>query len=72
MTRGAALVAGETYRNRAGGTFYCMTGGETPIMQNVASGWTLVAHTVTVYDDGTIEWDYSTGGYFEKHVRPWP
>jgi len=72
MARNVALAAGEIYQNRYGGQFYCMTGGEAPILQNIASGWTLVAHGVTVYEDGTIEWDYSTSGRFEEPVRPWP
>ena len=72
MQRGVQLTTGMTYRNRGGGKFYCVSGGDTPIMQNVASGWTLVAHIVTLYDDGTIEWDFSTSGRFEPSFQPWP
>ena len=39
-------------------------GGHEAWMQNTVSGWTLVAHGITRYEDGTIEWDYSTGGGF--------
>ena len=33
-------------------------------MINTKTGWTLTAHGLVQYEDGTIEWDYSTGGYF--------
>ena len=57
------------YENVGGGTFRC----ELPLgdscdawMQNTASGWTCLAHGIVRYEDGTIEWDYSTAGHFEK------
>ena len=61
------------YENAGGGTYRC----EGPVklepcsawMQNTASGWTLLAHGITRYEDGTIEWDYSTGGHFEEIRR---
>ena len=28
-------------------------------------GWTFTAHGCGVYEDGRIDWDYSTGGRFE-------
>ena len=75
---------GETYRNHGGGSFKCLgtpdQAGAFP-MRNTASGWTLQAHGVGIYDDGSIDWDYSTGGYFqtddqdqyeEKDVRVCP
>lgn len=34
------------------------------LMRNIATGWTLKAHGCGVYPDGTIDWDYSTNGYF--------
>lgn len=61
-------VPGETYRNHGGGTFRCIAGSQTKgraTMQNMASGWTLVAHGCGIYEDGTIDWDYSGGGRFE-------
>ena len=33
---------------------------------NIASGWTLSAHGIVRYEDGTIEWDYSKGGCFNE------
>lgn len=29
-------------------------------------GWSCIAHNCTQYEDGTIEWDYSTDGYFTE------
>ena len=39
------------------------------VMQNLASGWTFKAHGVGQYDDGEIDWDYSTGGYFMNETE---
>ena len=56
------------YENAGGGSYRC----QGPIgdscdawMQNTASGWTLLAHGIVRYEDGTIEWDWSTRGHFE-------
>lgn len=67
--RNITLEVGKTYKNRGGGTFVCLEVGGflrpgDAIVQNVASGWTCTAHGVTQYEDGAIEWDYSTGGRF--------
>lgn len=70
------LVAGSVYRlhtdngyetkflckRRAAADAYCQFNA---ILQNVSSGWTLVAHGTCVYEDGSIAWDFSTGGHFE-------
>lgn len=60
--------AGATYTNAGGGSFRCLQSGQIgeAVMQNVASLWTLNAHGCGVYEDGTIDWDYSTGGHFEE------
>lgn len=69
------LKCGEVYRNRGGGEYRCVTPGWLPYetgeerMQNVKTGWTFWAHGVVQYPDGSIEWDYSTGGYFEERRR---
>lgn len=56
---------GKIYKNKGGGTFLCIRGfGGNAIMSNTASGWTFKAHGVIQYDDGSIEWDYSTEGHF--------
>ena len=33
-------------------------------MKRVKDGWSLKTCSVIQYQDGTIKWDYSTGGYF--------
>lgn len=35
------------------------------ILRNTRSGWTFQAHGCGIYDNGQIDWDYSTGGTFE-------
>lgn len=60
-------TVGKTYRNQGGGTYICTrvsVWDGLPTMRNTASGWTLTAHGIGIYEDGTIDWDYSTGGYF--------
>ncbi len=61
------LVPGHVYVNRGGGEFRCeritVTG---TYFVNVKSGWRFKAVGVVMYDDGTIEWDYSTDGRFIK------
>ena len=56
---------GKVYQNN-GGLFICLvnTGDYDAVMQNVASRWTVTAHGCGIYPDGTIDWDFSTGGYF--------
>ena len=44
------------YTNKGGGSYICLE----------AEKWTFVAHGCQMYEDGTIEWDSSTGGYFEE------
>lgn len=60
---------GKTYTNQGGGTYICLDahGDYLATMQNTASGWTFIAHGCGVYEDGTIDWDRSTGGHF-AHV----
>ena len=59
---------GQTYKNRGGGTYRCLNTykDHDAKMVNTATGWTLIAHGCGSYEDGTMDWDYSTGGYFEK------
>lgn len=63
---------GDTYRNRGGGSFRCLRSCamhiHSAVMQNAASGWTFTAHGCGIYEDGTIDWDYSTGGRFEEVI----
>lgn len=56
---------GTIYRNAGGGEYRCLHAeGSRAIMSNVKSGWTFIANGCRIYFDGSIEWDYSTGGYF--------
>lgn len=58
---------GKIYQNEGGGTFRCLEASESQIiMQNVASKWTLFAHGCGIYENGSIDWDYSTGGHFAE------
>ena len=66
MERHARLTEGTVYRNRNGGDYLCrIVLRDGAIMTNTKSRWQCEAHIITLYDDGTIEWDYSTGGHFE-------
>lgn len=65
-------VTGKTYRNIGGGSYRCIKSSYEPtkaIMKNVASGWTFTAHGCGIYEDGSIDWDYSTGGRFEEVTK---
>lgn len=60
---------GTSYRNQGGGVFECIGTPDQAgrvIMRNQASGWTFYAHGVGIYDDDSIDWNYSTGGHFEN------
>lgn len=61
--------AGTSYRNKGGGNYVCIAAAEQKdvfIMQNKTSGWTFNAHGIGIYDDDSIDWDYSTEGHFVK------
>lgn len=55
---------GQIYKNKGGGEFLCLESSLAPLMVNINSGWTFTAHVCAMYEDGSIEWDYSTGGMF--------
>ena len=61
------LEIGKIYKNDGGGSYVCCNKyGKDAWMANVKSGWFCHCHNVVMYrDKGTIEWDYSTDGYFE-------
>lgn len=60
------LRKGNIYDNAGGGSYKCsrVIDSDTYEMVNIRSGWTFLAHVITIYRDGCIEWDYSTKGYF--------
>ena len=64
--RHAELETRKEDKNRGGGTFRCLrkTADDTYYMQNTKSLWLFEAHVITLYEDGSIEWDYSTDGHF--------
>lgn len=57
---------GAGYWNQGGGVYDCISvqGERIAVMQNRKSGWTFTAHGIGMYADGSIDWDYSTGGRF--------
>lgn len=60
------LDVGKMYRNRNGSVYICeeLLSLYDARMKRATDGWTLVAHGICQYEDGTIEWDYSTGGHW--------
>lgn len=60
-------VKGQRYVNRNGLEYVClyeMPSAGNVILQNVTSKWTFTAIGCGQYEDGLIDWDMSTGGYF--------
>lgn len=56
---------GVIYHNAGGGNFLCIyVENDRVFFINVASGWVLEAHCVNLYENGSIDWNYSTNGYF--------
>ena len=35
-------------------------------MVNIRTGWTFTANGTGMYEDGTIDWDFSSNGHFSK------
>lgn len=63
---GTTIIPGCTYTNHNGSEYLCKSipDNNSAVMERVKDGWTLVAHGIQKYGDGTIEWDYSTGGHW--------
>ena len=64
-------VKGEVYTNANGAKYLCEADGHltedgrtVAWMTNIKSGWSLTAKGIVQYDNGEIEWDYSTDGTF--------
>ena len=34
------------------------------LVRSTISGWTMVVHGTNIYEDGSIDWDFSTGGHW--------
>jgi hypothetical protein len=60
---------GTIYENKGGGSYICLSRSghyEAEFQRMSKSKWTFTAHGCQMYEDGTIEWDGSTGGYFAE------
>ena len=62
---------GAGYKNQSGGIFDCIgtpepEHGNAVLMRNRESGWTFYAHGIGIYEDDSIDWNYSTDGHFEN------
>lgn len=73
-------VIGQTYLNRNGGEYRCTgnmcyesdeqmrralsLGEHRASLVRIKDGWSLIAHGMIQYADGSIEWNYSSGGTF--------
>ena len=66
-------VVNRVYTNRNNKQYRC-TGfveGSCPwetvaYFTRLSDGWSLTAHGPQIYEDGTIEWNYSTGGHWPQ------
>ena len=52
----------EVVQHKNGWYFICIEPGKNPTLMNVKTGWEMVVHGLGQYDDGKIDWDFSTGG----------
>lgn len=57
---------GQVYQNRNDRSYLCLSVEKRPLlndttaqMRRTSDGWTLTAHGLIRYEDGTIEWNYS-------------
>ena len=63
-------VKGEIYENAGSGKYLCESGYQDEDgrsiawMTNIKSGWSMTTKGIVMYDNGEIEWDYSTDGTF--------
>lgn len=75
-------VVGQIYKNQNGREYCCLSnasysneksaqravelGEHQADMVRISDGWSFTAHGLHQYEDGTVEWNYSTGGVFRK------
>ena len=59
-------VEGRIYMNNNSSAYRCTRriNSETAVMVRETDGWTLIAHQVRRLENGSIEWDCSTGGHW--------
>ena len=69
-------VQGKIYNLRSGGRYICVDvlRDENPVgavMRRLSDGYVLKAHGLWLTQNGTIHWDYSTGGHWpEGKIKP--
>lgn len=74
MGNRAVLEVGKVYRLQSSfASDYkvlriCSADPYCAILQQVVSKWTFRANGTNLYEDGRIDWDYSSDGYFAKEV----
>ena len=58
----------EVYTNKNGSQYRCLSvkDGFNAEMIHTVSKWRFEAWGCQMFDNGTIEWDGSTGGYFDE------
>ena len=59
-----SIKKNEVVQHKNGWYFICIEDGKNPTLMNVKTGWEMVVHGLGKYDDGKIDWDFSTGGYW--------
>ena len=76
-------VVGQIYKNQNGREYCCLSNTSYPNekdsqrsvelgehqadMVRMSDGWSFTAHGLHQYEDGTVEWNYSTGGAFREN-----
>lgn len=77
-----APIIGQVYANRNGREYCCLSNTAYPsdeamqkavalgehqaVMVRMSDGWSFTAYGLHQYEDGTVEWNYSTGGAFRE------
>lgn len=66
MKRNVRLEVGKVYKLASGRPYKVLSVSDdnSAVVVNTRSGWCCCIHNVCMHDGGTIEWDYSTDGYF--------
>ncbi len=63
--RHALLTEGVKYTNRSGFKYTVLKCyNRDKYLMSSEEGYEFTAHCITFYEDGTIEWDFATGGIF--------
>ena len=58
---------GRSYTNKNGFSYTCLLSEGNSNADFISkANWRFHAHGCQIYTDGTIEWNHSTGGYFEE------